>query len=485
MQALPPISENSAGSLITHRLQAALIKLFHFCTLPHTASSSAKMKLLVYLVLLKTALLALTNVFAVVLLEEAEDAEERKVTATCPIKVKTHGKCDEGEDCPYQINLPPMTIQLPKQFRLIEKTLKEVQTLKEAVNKLRKCCQDCKLQADDNQERDSSNEFLLPNAENPEENSKIQDNRVKELQSKVNRMSTSLKNAKSQIQTLQGRLEKMSLINMNNVENYVDSKVANLTFVVNSLDNKCSSKCPAMQPRPVVQIMQRDCADYYIAGRRNNGIYRVTPDPQNNSFDVYCDMEALGGGWTLLQRRQDGSTNFNRTWNEYKNGFGNLSREFWLGNDKIHLLTKSQEMQLRIELEDFNGIREYAKYQHFYVANEYLKYRLSVHGYSGTAGDALHYSKHYNHDQKFFTTPDKDNDRYASGNCGAYYSSGWWFDACLSANLNGKYYHKKYKGVRNGIFWGTWHGVSDDIPSGYRQPFKSVKIMIRPKSFAP
>ncbi|NXD12679.1 FGL2 protein, partial [Nothocercus nigrocapillus] len=442
------------------------------------------MKLLVYFVLLKTALLALTDVFAVTL-QEAEDAEGGKGTDTCPIKLKTNGKCDEEEDCPYQINLPPMTIQLPKQFRLIEKTLKEVQTLKEAVNKLRKCCQDCKLQADDNQQRDSDNEFLPPNAETPSENSKIQDNRVKELQSKVNKMSTSLKNAKAQIQTLQGRLEKMSLINMNNVENYVDSKVANLTFAVNSLDSKCSSNCPARQPSPVMQIMQRDCADYYAAGRRSNGIYRVTPDPRNQSFDVYCDMEALGGGWTLLQRRQDGSTNFNRTWNDYKNGFGNLSREFWLGNDKIHLLTKSQEMQLRIELEDFNGIREYAKYEHFYVANEYLKYRLSVHGYSGTAGDALHYSKHYNHDQKFFTTPDKDNDRYASGNCGAYYSSGWWFDACLSANLNGKYYHKKYKGVRNGIFWGTWHGISDDIPSGYRQPFKSVKIMIRPKSFVP
>lgn len=236
---------------------------------------------------------------------------------------------------------------------------------------------------------------------------------------------------------------------------------------------------------PDMQIMQRDCADLYTAGKRHNGIYYITPDPRNNSFQVYCDMETQGGGWTVLQRRQDGSTNFNRTWNDYKNGFGNLSREFWLGNDKIHLLTKSQEMQLRIELEDFNGIREYAKYEHFYVANEYLKYRLSVHGYSGTAGDALHYSRHYNHDQKFFTTPDKDNDRYASGNCGAYYSSGWWFDACLSANLNGKYYHKKYKGVRNGIFWGTWHGVSDDTPSGYRQAFKSVKIMIRPKSFVP
>uniref|UniRef100_A0A8C5J447 Fibrinogen like 2 n=1 Tax=Junco hyemalis TaxID=40217 RepID=A0A8C5J447_JUNHY len=479
MQALPPISENSVGCLITRRLRAALIKLFHLCILPHSASLSVKMKLLIYIVLLKSTLLALTNVFAVIL-EEEENAKEAKLTETCPIKLKANRKCDEGEDCPYQINLPPMTIQIPKEFKLLEKTLKEVQTLKESVNKLKKCCQDCKLQADDNQERDRSNEFLLPNTA---ENSESQDNRVQELQSKVNRMATSLKNAKSQIQTLQGRLEKLSLINMNNVEHYVDSKVANLTFAVNNLDNKCSSKCPAMQAKPVIQIMQRDCADHYTAGRRSNGIYRISPDPRNGSFEVYCDMQTQGGGWTVLQRRQDGSTNFNRTWNDYKHGFGNLSREFWLGNDKIHLLTRSQEMQLRIDLEDFNGIREYAKYEHFYVANEYLKYRLSVHGYSGTAGDALHYSRHYNHDQKFFTTPDRDNDRYPSGNCGAYYSSGWWFDACLSANLNGKYYHKKYKGVRNGIFWGTWHGISDDTPTGYRQPFKSVKIMIRPKSF--
>lgn len=249
MQALPPISENTGGSLITQRLQAALINLFHFCILPHTASFSVRMKLLTYLVLLKAALLVLTNVFAIAS-EDEEEAQEKKGAETCPIKLKTNRKCDEGEDCPYQINLPSMTIQLPKEFRLLEKTLKEVQTLKEAVNKLKKCCQDCKLQADDNQERDSSNEFLLPNAETPTEDSKIQDNRVKELQSKVNRMATSLKNAKSQIQTLQGHIEKMSLINMNNVKHYVDNQVANLTFVVNSLDNKCSSKCPAMQPRP-------------------------------------------------------------------------------------------------------------------------------------------------------------------------------------------------------------------------------------------
>ncbi|XP_044279142.1 fibroleukin [Varanus komodoensis] len=436
------------------------------------------MKLL-YMVLFKTAVLLFANGSA-----ETEDGtegvRERKLSDACPIKLKTSGKCDE-EECPYQITMPQMTIQLPKQFQLIEKTLKEAQNLKEAVNNLKKSCQDCRLQADDNQEKDS-NEFLPPGTDSLTD---IQDNRVKELQNKVSRLSASLKNAKSQIHSLQGQLEQMNLLNMNNVETYIDDKVANLTFALNHLDNKCSSKCAATQPNPVIQLLQADCANYFASGKRRNGIYRIIPDPKSESFDVYCDMESMGGGWTVFQMRQDGSTNFNRTWNEYKNGFGNLSREFWLGNDKIHVLTKSKDMQLRIELEDFNGKREYAKYDQFYVANEYLKYRLSVGSYSGTAGDALHYNKYYNHDQKFFTTPDKDNDRYQGGNCGAYYSSGWWFDACLAANLNGKYYHKSYKGVRNGIFWGTWPGASNDNINSYRQAFKKVKMMMKPNGFVP
>ncbi|XP_077194175.1 fibroleukin [Paroedura picta] len=435
----------------------------------------------VFLILLQAAVLLFSNGSGL-MDDGTNSAQEEKETDACPIKLKPIRKCAEGgEECLHQITLPPVTIQLPWQFQLIEQTLKEVESLKEVVNNLKKTCQDCKLQADDNQEADS--ESLPPETENPLDHNSLQDNRVQELQNKVSRLSVSLKDAKTKIHLLQGQLEQMNLINMDNVENYVDSKVANLTFVVNSLDHKCSSNCPAEQPNTIMQLIQRDCADYFALGKRHNGIYRISPDPTNDSFEVYCDMESMGGGWTVIQFRQDGSTNFNRTWNEYKNGFGNLSREFWLGNDKIHLLSKSKEMQLRIELEDFSGVRRYAKYDQFYVANEFLKYRLSISGYTGTAGDALHFSKRYNHDQKFFTTADRDNDRYSTGNCGAYYSSGWWFDACMAANLNGKYYHKKYRGVRNGIFWGTWSGLSDDFPSGYRQPFKKVKMMIRPKIF--
>ncbi|XP_051548872.1 uncharacterized protein LOC127437759 [Myxocyprinus asiaticus] len=277
--------------------------------------------------------------------------------------------------------------------------------------------------------------------------------------------------------------------------NAVNDEVTERDREENNLHSTCHNDCdtmPTKQPtthngppfdserekRPI-----QDCADYVLKTRKN-GVHRVTPRSKNSTFHVFCDMGTSGGGWTLLQHHFDGSTSFNRTWDEYKRGFGELTGEFWLGNDKIHWLTETKNMSLRIELEDFKGIKEYAHYNHFYVANESQQYRLSIGGYSGTAGNAMQFSKEYNHDQKLFSTPDRDNDQYPSGNCGAYYSSGWWFDACMSANLNGKYYHTEYKGVRNGIFWGTWINITMEYyPTNYRNSFKTVRMMIRPKNY--
>ncbi|XP_029992637.1 mucin-5AC-like isoform X4 [Sphaeramia orbicularis] len=230
----------------------------------------------------------------------------------------------------------------------------------------------------------------------------------------------------------------------------------------------------------------RDCSDHLLRGKTDSGVYLVTPDP-SRSFSVLCDMELNGGGWTVLQRRKDGTVNFNRLWDDYKDGFGDINGgEFWLGNNLIHLLTRERDMMLRVELEDFDGVTEFAEYEHFKVASERMRFRLTVSGYSGTAGDALRFSKRYDHNNRAFTTPDRDHDRYPSGNCGAYYSSGWWFDACMAANLNGKYYSGRYKGVRDGIFWGTWHNISTEYyPTNERQSFRSVRMMIRPKGFKP
>ncbi|XP_034735774.1 mucin-5AC-like [Etheostoma cragini] len=254
-------------------------------------------------------------------------------------------------------------------------------------------------------------------------------------------------------------------------------------------DNQGGSRPDSKLPTLITSKVNiaSDCSNHLLRGETKSGVYLVTPDLRSKSFPVFCDMELDGGGWTLLQRRKDGSVSFNRTWAEYRSGFGELDGgEFWLGNNMIHLLTRDRDMMLRVELEDFNGVMEYAEYEQFRVASERLRYRLTVGGYSGTAGDALRFSRRYDHNNRAFTTPDRDHDRYPSGNCGAYYSSGWWFDACMAANLNGRYYVGSYRGVRDGIFWGTWQNISNEYyPTNDRQSFKSVTMMIRPKGFTP
>ena len=70
----------------------------------------------------------------------------------------------------------------------------------------------------------------------------------------------------------------------------------------------------------------------------------------------------------VIQRRGDYGEpreDFNRDWADYTSGFGNLSQEFWLGNDNIHQLTKSGDMKLRVELEAHGGGTAWAEYSAF------------------------------------------------------------------------------------------------------------------------
>jgi len=191
-------------------------------------------------------------------------------------------------------------------------------------------------------------------------------------------------------------------------------------------------------------LFSTDCLDLLNSGHTQSGEYLVNPDGKGQ-IKVYCDMRTDGGGWTVFHRRQDGSVDFYRGWNDYKAGFGLLTAEFWLGNDKIHRLTASRPSSLRVELEDWNGAKVYAKYGKFNIGDEQAQYRLAVGSYSGTAGDSLAV-----HNNIAFSTKDRDNDRWSSNNCAVRYTGAWWYNACHSSNLNGQYLGDKhdYRGAR-------------------------------------
>ena len=126
----------------------------------------------------------------------------------------------------------------------------------------------------------------------------------------------------------------------------------------------------------------KNCAELYKSGKRVTGVYTIDPDGLG-AFDVFCDQKSVGGGWTLFQKRFDGSVDFNnRGWADFRRGFGNLNGEFWLGLDKVHRLTKIKS-GLRVELEDTQGKTAYAEYDMFSVSTERNKYRLGLGKYTG------------------------------------------------------------------------------------------------------
>ena len=146
-------------------------------------------------------------------------------------------------------------------------------------------------------------------------------------------------------------------------------------------------------------------------------------------------METDGGGWTVFQRRMDGSVDFYLKWKDYVHGFGNVSEEHWLGLSKLHRLANgSVSTELRVDMTDQYDRNEYAKYSSFYVGGSSTYYTLHVSGFRGSGvADALAY-----HNGHKFSTKDNDNDLRWT-NCAVEYSGAWWYNSCHQSNLNGRY----------------------------------------------
>lgn len=220
----------------------------------------------------------------------------------------------------------------------------------------------------------------------------------------------------------------------------------------------------------------KSCQDWKDHGFNQDGVYFLAI-ANHDALPVYCDQTTDGGGWAVFQRRQDGSVDFYRDWNEYKTGFGSLSGEFWLGNDVIHVMTSSGGLnELRVDLESFSGAKVYAKYRNFTVSNEMDNYTLFVSGYSGTAGDSLGTGSPQPKlvsSGMAFSTLDRDNDRHATdGACAVEKHGAWWFNDCYWSHLNGQY---KEEGQNNGIDWLGWTAVD-------YKTLKKSEMKIRPKT---
>ncbi|XP_052319693.1 tenascin-N-like isoform X3 [Oncorhynchus keta] len=193
-----------------------------------------------------------------------------------------------------------------------------------------------------------------------------------------------------------------------------------------------------------------DCTQIKTNGNMASGIYTIyINSDRTKPMDVYCDMDTDGGGWVVLQRRNNGQMDFMKRWRQYMAGFGNMTDEFWLGLDNIYELTNTPtQYELRVDL-GVGSEKAYAVYDNFKIAPAKQKFKLTIGKYRGTAGDAMNY-----HQGRPFSTVDNDND-IALGNCALTHRGAWWYKNCHLANLNGKFGDNRHS---MGVNWEPWKG---------------------------
>lgn len=148
-------------------------------------------------------------------------------------------------------------------------------------------------------------------------------------------------------------------------------------------------------------------------------------------YKILCDTHTDGGGWIVVQRRVKGDVDFYRDWTSYRDGFGSLNGDFWIGNEALHNLTDAHPYELRIDVRH-DGRELFAEYSSFRITSEADNYKALIGTYKGTFGfDAMAY-----HNNRPFSTFDKDNDENP-GSCAISHHGAWWYGSCHHSHLNG------------------------------------------------
>ncbi|KAM7014051.1 angiopoietin-related protein 3 [Passerculus sandwichensis] len=287
-----------------------------------------------------------------------------------------------------------------------------------------------------------------------------QDNDIKQLLRIVEDQHEQLDRQHNQIMELEDKLNHIELLEL--LEN---------SFLEEQQE---AEPIPSAVHRPTAGTYRADgsaadCTALYHTGVQTSGVYTIQPNG-SEAFNVYCETK-FGTSWTVIQKRVDGSLDFNQTWDAYTNGFGDLNEEFWLGLKKIYSITQQGNYLLRIELQDWRGNRRHIEYS-FSLGGPSTNFTLQLARTSGSIPNALP-----EHARLRFSI----GDTAGGPSCPQSHPGGWWHSECEETNLNGNYVTPRSRGRLDrgkGLYWKP--------KKGRYYLLKSTKIMIHPtdlKSF--
>ncbi|XP_070188452.1 fibrinogen C domain-containing protein 1-A-like [Littorina saxatilis] len=205
-----------------------------------------------------------------------------------------------------------------------------------------------------------------------------------------------------------------------------------------------------------------DCTEGVISGTvKQKGVYNIQPALASSPFPVFCrKLEKLSR--TRIFYREDPAVSFNRSWSEYRDGFGDLSGDHWLGLEKLHLLTASKSYGLRFSMKPPNSTASYSFFEDFVLSDEASGYSFTVGTFkSDKLANCLDGQQ-----GAPFSAYDVDNDDNSTFNCALQYGGGWWFkgENCSLCSPMGPIL-PPFDGMRKGVLGESfWSGFGDGYP---------------------
>ena len=231
---------------------------------------------------------------------------------------------------------------------------------------------------------------------------------------------------------------------------YCDQQLKQFQITANNIKQKCT----------INNTTIKTCCDlnafYFFT--KPSGVYQMQClcGGKWNTANVFCDTTTADGGWTVIQRRVDGSEDFNRPWSDYEKGFGDLNGEFWYGLKAINCFTQVGQWELRIDFEFKNKTRSYLHYNAFKVGSASEEYPLTISEFTGITPTDPFSTRPLS--SRKFSTYDNDNDKW-DNNCAAEVNNakgngGWWYKDCWDINLNINYNPDQFGSM---YLAGTWY----------------------------
>ena len=216
----------------------------------------------------------------------------------------------------------------------------------------------------------------------------------------------------------------------------------------------------------------KDCIDLkcYRVSTGHDGPHTVYPGIEKlTTMTVSCDQTVGGGGWMVWMHRSAkvNDTNFNQTFDGYKKGFGRhggLDTEYYMGQENIHLLTHSSNLEVRLDGFPYTGGTCSIGAENVKLGSESERYKVTI-------GPAINLFQmhdlvlHYLDGQKFT----RGNKGMTCGKLSGWVY--WWYDACTSFFLFG---------IHANLTVGHGHVyVRDCVVTGPTSVMR-VKMLLRP-----